>query len=441
MRVRSILLCLVVSAFFIYCDKPTPTAKIDTTISGKVLDAATGKPIQGATVSTEPPTEQVATDSEGRFFIDIGVEVGTNYRVTASKGGYLFNSVVIQVVEGENRVADVQLYQVKIGVSGRVSDASTGEPIAGATITTDPISQSVATDSDGRYVLDNLIKDVEYSVTAAKEGYDTKTITVLVIEDQKYQSGDIQLVLSPVPQVSLTRGPEERVTLSMSEVTFGWEGTTTAYRYRLVNSSYYEDFRETDASSVVLKDLDESPEHVLYTFEVVGVGEDGRESEPAKRSFRVDAIRGPAVWLRSRRVQIADPSVSPEFTLEVMAEEVVDLLMAHLVVRFDPERMRIRAVDRGDFLLSRSDAGHLLFFPSEELEANTDGVLVVDMGALQSRDQPAVSGSGILARIRFSVLVRSQETEVDFGPDTELVNATNEDIVLKAKIGSKVEVR
>ena len=442
MNVKYILLCLAVLVCLGgICKKPTPTEPIITTISGKVLDAATGKPIPSAVVSTEPPTEQVATDTEGRFFIDVGVEVGKNYRVTASKGGYVSNSATIQVIEGENRTSDIQLYQVKVGISGRVTDASTGEPIAGATITTDPISESKETDSDGRYVLDNLIKDTEYRVTATKEGYRTKTITVRVIEDQKYQSGDIQLVPSPVPQVMITRGPEAGVTFSMSEVSFGWEGNTTTYRYRLVNSSYYGEFRETSELSVVLRDLDESPEHTSYTFEVVAVEEDGRESQPAKRSFRVDAIGGPAVWLRSRRMQIPDPSVSPEFSLEVMAEEVMDLLLVHLIVRFDKDLVKIRNVDRGPFLATNSREDHVISMPSDILEANGSGLLTIDMGVLQSEGPPAVSGSGVLATIRFSVIARSQETLIDLTPETKFVDARNQDMALKVRVGAKIEIR
>ena len=252
---------------------------------------------------------------------------------------------------------------------------------------------------------------------------------------------DFHLVPSPTPKVTITRGPEDGATLSTPEVTFGWEGNTATYRYRVVSSAYYKDFRDTDESSVVLEELDEGPEHTSYTFEVIAVDEDGKESPPAARVFRVDAIRGPAVWLRSRRVQIPDPSVSPEFTLEVMAEEVVDLLMAHIVVRFDAERVKVRKVDWGDFLSSKSDPEHLLFLPSEVLEANTRGVLIVDMGVLQSNGSPAVSGGGVLARIRLSVLVRSQETEIDFAPETKLVDARNEDMALKAKIGARIEIR
>ena len=181
------------------CAKPTPSKKAITTISGRVTDAETDKPIAGAIVSTEPTTQQVATDSEGRFSIQVGVEAGVSYQVNASKSGYFSNSATIKAVEGEDRSADIQLSRVIVGIAGTVTDAKSGEPIAGAEITTDPISQSLTTDSNGRYVLDNLIKDVVYQVTVSKQGYDRKTITIKVIADKKYQRGDIQL--SPIQPV------------------------------------------------------------------------------------------------------------------------------------------------------------------------------------------------------------------------------------------------
>ncbi|MCD6170288.1 MAG: carboxypeptidase regulatory-like domain-containing protein [Candidatus Latescibacteria bacterium] len=204
MSLKSACLWLLVGALAISgCEKPTPPKKAITTISGRVTDAETGKPVVGALITTEPATQQVTTDGEGRFAIQVGVEEGVTYRVNASKSGYFSNFATVKVVEGENRVADIQLCRIIVGIAGTVTDATTGQPIEGAEITTDPVSQSITTDSNGRYVLDNLTKDVEYRVTAYKQGYERKTITVKVIADKKYQRGDIQLSpIEPVLDVS-----------------------------------------------------------------------------------------------------------------------------------------------------------------------------------------------------------------------------------------------
>ena len=408
-------------------------------ITGTVMDSITGEKLPGVTVSTDPATMSVHTSSQGEFTIS-GVPVG-EYDVKYHKDAYqdAVSEQKIYVRKNEAAQADFQLRPLKGIVFGRITDAKTGRAVAGASITATPGIGSLTSDVDGNYQTDPIAIG-SYMVTFKATDYKDASKNVYLQPGDRIRV-DVQLEPSPSSKVTITRGPEDGATLSTSEVTFGWEGNTATYRYRVVSSAYYKDFRDTDESSVVLEDLDESPEHTSYTFEIVAVGEDGRESPPAARVFRVDAIRGPAVWLRSRRVLIPDPSVSPEFTLDVIAEEVVDLLMVHLVMRFDQNQVKIRGVDRGDFLSSASNPDHLLFFPSDVLEANSSGVLIVDMGVLQSNGSPAASGSGVLAQIRFSVLVRSQETEIDFVPETKLVDARNEDMALKAKIGARVEIR
>ena len=441
-RCKQVGLVLIgLMAIQLRCAKPSELAAGD--ITGTVIDSITGETLPGVTVSTEPITVSVHTNTEGQFTI-AGVSVG-EYYVKYHKDGYqdAVSEQRVYVRKSESARADFQLRPLKGVIFGRVTDVNTGQPIAGASITTTPPTESKTSDSDGNYTLGPIGLGAYTMIVTAAEYKDASRSVHLEAGDRKQM--DFQLLPFPSPKVTITQGPGEGVLLTFPtpevQVTFGWEGNTPAYRYRVLNSSYYKDFRETDASSVVLDDLDESPEGVYYTFEIVGVGEDGRESQPEERLFRIDAIRGPAVWLRSRRVQIPDPSVNPEFTVDVMAEEVVDLLMAHLVVRFDPERMKIRTVDREDFLSSQSDPDHLLFLPSDVLDANGTGVFIVDMGVLGSNGTPAVSGSGALARIRFSVLGRSQDTTIDFGPDTKLVNASNEDMALQARIGSTIEIR
>ena len=408
-------------------------------ITGTVVDSINPEEkLPGVTVSTDPATTSDVTKDQGSFTIS-GVPVG-EYRVKYHKDGYEDGEQIIYVRKNEVAQADYQLRPLKGIIYGRITDVSTSQPIAGASINTTPATESKTSDSDGNYTIGPINIGSYTLIVTAAEYRDASKEVHLEAGDRKQV--DVQLGPSPTPKVTITRGPEDGVTLSTPEITFGWEGNTTTYRYRVANSPYYEEFRETDASSVVLKDLDErekGQEQMPYIFEVVAAGEDGSASDT--RSFWVDAIRGPAVWLRSRRVLIPDPSVSPEFTLEVMAEEVVDLLMVHLVVRFKPEQVKIRTVDQGDFLSSRSDPDHLLFFPSEILEANSSGELIVDMGVLQSSGSPATSGSGVLAQIRFSVLVGSQEAEIYFAPETKLVDARNEDMALQAKIGSTIEIR
>jgi len=76
------------------------------TIVGSVI-GADGKIIEQASITTEPPTEAVFTDSLGRFIIR-GVTVG-KYSVRATKSGYAENGVNVNVA-GEGIIqADIQI--------------------------------------------------------------------------------------------------------------------------------------------------------------------------------------------------------------------------------------------------------------------------------------------------------------------------------------------
>jgi len=76
------------------------------TIVGSVLGPK-GAVMGKATISTEPPTESVFTDSLGRYVIK-GVPTG-KYTVKAHKLGYTDNEVSINVKEGAMIQADIQL--------------------------------------------------------------------------------------------------------------------------------------------------------------------------------------------------------------------------------------------------------------------------------------------------------------------------------------------
>ena len=119
MSVRSILLCLVVSAFLVYCEPNGPPPPIVTTISGRVVDAITNDPVASATVSNDQNAEQVFTNGQGMYTVRVDVEVGKQYRMTVTKDGYAQNIVTILAKEGEERIADIPLTpsNPKLGVS------------------------------------------------------------------------------------------------------------------------------------------------------------------------------------------------------------------------------------------------------------------------------------------------------------------------------------
>ena len=79
-------------------------------------------------------------------------------------------------------------------VAGTVTDASTGDPLAGADVST-PDGHSATTDTSGHYSLSLPVGT--YDVTAAAFGYASKTVTGVVVGDG--QTVSEPFALSPVP--------------------------------------------------------------------------------------------------------------------------------------------------------------------------------------------------------------------------------------------------
>ena len=104
-------------------------------LRGRVLDATSGQPIKGATVTVFSQGQQeapiAATDSDGRW--EIGDLPAGEYHATASKSGYanrifeLGRGIQLTVARPEQTV-DLTLVRGAV-LSGRVTDAE-GEPIA-----------------------------------------------------------------------------------------------------------------------------------------------------------------------------------------------------------------------------------------------------------------------------------------------------------------------
>jgi hypothetical protein len=79
-------------------------------IAGRVFNSENDQPIPGATVSTEPPTQQVTTDNNGQYKIP-NVKPGS-YKVIAKKDG--FQPGAINVTVGDKPIfADIRLNPLK----------------------------------------------------------------------------------------------------------------------------------------------------------------------------------------------------------------------------------------------------------------------------------------------------------------------------------------
>jgi hypothetical protein len=80
------------------------------------------------------------------------------------------------------------------GISGIVTDAKTGAPIAGAHVQITSPSQAVTvtTDAHGHYIAFSLQPD-DYTLTAQKDGYNTRSVSGDSVFADQTQVYDLQL--------------------------------------------------------------------------------------------------------------------------------------------------------------------------------------------------------------------------------------------------------
>jgi hypothetical protein len=220
-------------------------------ISGRVTDAATGLPIGMAQVSAinmdSMLTSDTWTDSSGNYFID-SLRPGFHI-VGAWKEGYeenIFDGLV-EVVAGE-QLSDIDIELTFVGgtgigsISGHVSDAESGLPIADAGIHVNGIPDSWSSDSNGDYFCDS-IPDGTYLVSAYNAGYFPETYPESVIVAIGETTSGVDFALSPFGEpgsisgnvVDLVTGlPVENVYISAyGDFSSGYDWTDASGNYSI----------------------------------------------------------------------------------------------------------------------------------------------------------------------------------------------------------------
>ncbi len=122
---------MIFSLLFASCKEDTVQPITLGTIQGKVVDAETGIALSDASVSTNPPTEAIMSDSQGSFILK-NVPVGS-YSIIAAKNGYDKNTVSITVLENLSAQAVIFLSK-KTTTNKAPTTPSNPSPAIGKTI-------------------------------------------------------------------------------------------------------------------------------------------------------------------------------------------------------------------------------------------------------------------------------------------------------------------
>lgn len=236
------------------------------------------------------------------------------------------------------------------------------------------------------------------------------------------------------PTIEIKEGPSDNTTIYQSKVSFKWIGKYSdvdyKYSYQLDNSGW------SAWEKLLVKDFDELYEG-KHIFSVKCKYLDNsayqyREEGPAQtRTFFVDAVKGPSLMIKPRSTK-ADKDKT--FQIQLMAEEVRDLVVAHLLLEFDDSMIQIANVpEKGNFLAS--NGGTVAFFRDPPSQ-NTIGISTgVSIG-----NPVSVNGSGVMANILFKA-VRIGKAEIKYKKESLMRDSNNRAITLNSEIGCIVDIQ
>lgn len=167
------------------------------TIRGRIIDGDYGYPVAGISVQLAGPTSlTVETDSQGYF--EFGDVLPGVYTVNLTSPDYPPLEVTTTLKPGATRdFGTIRLLRAADSttarVTGTVTDAATGTPIAGADVRVLDTGINTATGADGQYVLAGIAPG-DAVIEASKTGYQTSR-TIVHLEANE------TLLLSPVLSV------------------------------------------------------------------------------------------------------------------------------------------------------------------------------------------------------------------------------------------------
>lgn len=218
--------------------------------------------------------------------------------------------------------------------------------------------------------------------------------------------------------------PGDGDTLTDAQITFEWQGFDNAvsYRYKLDNENWSPWTAQTTQTLV----LDEG----MHGFTVTSRNELNREDPtPDSITFTVDAIAGPALWIKPRESQV---TVSASCSLFVWIEDIQHLMLGSVELIYDNSVLRINSIELDTSLLT-SNGGTVQFIPEFH---DTMQVAKATFGIVGGSPK-GVSGSGPLFMV--VCLLKSADTSmVDFSAVSEVRDTLNMVIPLTEMLSGTV---
>ena len=133
--------------------EPPPEPSPVTPVRGRVVSAANGQPVPGATIAVADSQLTAITDAEGRFALPDGV--GAERALHVSADGFVARDVAPTLAEDERSLADIVLTPT-VEVRGVVVRAVDGQPIADARVAVAEPRTMTQADQEGQFHFSGL---------------------------------------------------------------------------------------------------------------------------------------------------------------------------------------------------------------------------------------------------------------------------------------------
>ena len=297
------------------------------TITGKVTDAATGTAVSGATVSYSGGG--TTTDPDGTYTL-ANAPAG-EHTVTYAATGLATTTRQVTVTPGGTSVVDVAL-SPPATVTGRVTDATSGAGISGATVSVG--TRTASTDGTGAYTLTGVPSGSQ-AVAASATGYEAAVKTVNLPAGGTVTT-NFALVRKPTDIVGEVRNAATLQPLAGATVSYSGGSTTTDAlgRYRLADTPPGTHEVTASATGYVSK-----TQTVVVTLGAYATSDFGLSPTTVGGAFKIVTFEGGSLTHPASGVQKVSGSVSLDATAAVertYSARVADAASSYLQQSFTP---------------------------------------------------------------------------------------------------------
>ncbi len=222
--------------------------------------------------------------------------------------------------------------------------------------------------------------------------------------------------IPPAPDTQIVY-PLDSDTLNNALITCQWTGYDNAEEFRFKLDSNTWSAWKSDTSATVF--LDEGMHTLIVTSRET---EFNREDlTPDSIAFYIDAISGPALWIKKREIET---TVSQPVSFTVLAEDVRDLMLGYIELTYDNAKIKIDSISpEEDFLTMNGGEIQMITEHADSLP-----YAKVTFGIIGGVPK-GVSGTGSLFTVNF-LLKSPDSTIIGFSASTNLRDTVNTTISL-----------